>query len=167
MIISILFKAPLNPNAVCQGPSGCRLCLMVKAASDKLFFCFYISSSIWWNWVLHSWGMVKIQPPLICSLNVESLNFCVGRLKDVQHFPSQSCVLDPICLQALHAAKSSFLQKLPMWVTPKPVYIFRRSIASCTAIIMLTAWSAHTHIFHTYTCRKTNYVQTWKDREHW
>lgn len=50
--------------------------------------------------------------------------------------------------------KPPFLQKLFLWVTPKPVYIFRRCIASCTVIIMLTALSAPSHILDSYTHQK-------------
>lgn len=45
-----------------------------------------------------------------------------------------------------------FLQKLHMWVTLKPVYIFRRRVASCTVILMLTALSASARISDSYMC---------------
>lgn len=58
--------------------------------------------------------------------------------------------------------KPPFLQKLFLWVTRKPVYIFRRCIASCTVIIMLTALSAPSHISDSYTHWKN---KLWTDVE--
>lgn len=54
----------------------------------------------------------KDSAPPLCILNVVSLNFLRWQIKDVKYFPSQSCALDLIYPEALHAAKTSFLQKL-------------------------------------------------------
>lgn len=80
---------------------------------------------------------------LFTTTDIHSLNFALADLKRLDKFSTIEPKPPPLSasIQKFYAGKTETL---------KPVYIFRRWIASCTVITTLTALSASTHISDSY-----------------